>query len=109
MYQTVNKYEFARAFGTWSGGMYKTNFSDDGLYALFAHLEEYEDSTGERVQLDVVALCCEFSEYAGAAEYADDCNYSKDDAERDDEMARDEDYELRIQIEGSKGFIVQNT
>jgi len=37
-------------------------FSYDGLRVLFEFLEEYEDSTGSEVELDVIALCCEYSE-----------------------------------------------
>ena len=39
------------------------NFTFCGQDALFAELEEYSDSTGEPYELDVIALCCEFSEY----------------------------------------------
>jgi hypothetical protein len=37
-------------------------FSYDGLRVLFEALEEYEDDTGSEVELDVIALCCEYSE-----------------------------------------------
>lgn len=33
-----------------------------GLRELFAYLEEYEDSTGEEIELDVIALCCDYHE-----------------------------------------------
>jgi hypothetical protein len=38
------------------------NFSYEGLGILFDYLEEYEESTGEELELDVIALCCDFSE-----------------------------------------------
>ena len=38
------------------------NFSYKGLDVLFDYLEEYSDATGEPVELDVIALCCEYSE-----------------------------------------------
>lgn len=38
------------------------NFTYAGKRALFDYLEEYEESTGEEVELDVIALCCEYSE-----------------------------------------------
>lgn len=31
-------------------------------------MEEYEESTGEELELDVVALCCDWSEYETALE-----------------------------------------
>lgn len=33
-----------------------------GLRDLFNHLEEYEDSTGAQIELDVIALCCDYVE-----------------------------------------------
>lgn len=38
------------------------NFSYSGLEQLYSYLEEYEDSTGCEMELDVIALCCDFSE-----------------------------------------------
>ena len=38
------------------------NFSREGLDALFKYLTELEDSTGTPIELDVIALCCEYTE-----------------------------------------------
>ena len=38
------------------------NFSYQGQKILFDYFEEYEESTGEEVDLDVIAICCDFSE-----------------------------------------------
>jgi hypothetical protein len=38
------------------------NFSYEGLGILFEYLEQYEEDTGEELELDVIALCCDFSE-----------------------------------------------
>ena len=59
MYQTINKTDFRLAFRD-MGRI--EQFTYDGLDALFDWLEEYEESTGERVELDVIALCCDFSQ-----------------------------------------------
>ena len=40
------------------------NFTYDGLNALWEWLTEMEESIGEEYELDVIALCCEFSEYS---------------------------------------------
>jgi hypothetical protein len=37
-------------------------FSADGLFVLFNGLEDYEDSTGESIELDVISLCCDYTE-----------------------------------------------
>lgn len=39
------------------------NFSEKGLIALFDYLDMLSDDIGEPIQLDVIGLCCEFSEY----------------------------------------------
>lgn len=39
------------------------NFSYDGLVALFDYLEEIEDSCGEEMEFDPIAICCDFTEY----------------------------------------------
>ena len=33
-----------------------------GLRALFDYLEEFSEETGQPIELDVIALCCDFSE-----------------------------------------------
>jgi hypothetical protein len=36
-------------------------FGYDGLRVLFDFLEQFEQDTGEEIELDVIALCCEYS------------------------------------------------
>lgn len=38
------------------------NFSYEGKRALFDYLEQYSEDSGEPVDLDVIALCCEYYE-----------------------------------------------
>lgn len=38
------------------------NFSYEGKRALFDYLEQYSEDTGEPVELDVIALCCDYCE-----------------------------------------------
>ena len=40
----------------------KDQFSYDGLRVIFDYLEEYEKSTGEPVELDIIAICCDYVE-----------------------------------------------
>lgn len=42
---------------------YKNNFTYEGKRALFDYLEQYEEDTGTPVELDKIALCCEYTEY----------------------------------------------
>ena len=68
MKQTVSLYDFERAFKDFD----RDNFSYDGLKALFEYLEEYEDDTGEELELDVIALCCDYTEYDSLKDFNDD-------------------------------------
>ena len=49
--------EFAESFRSMGRGSQFQN-----LEWLYDYLEEYSDSTGEPVELDVIALCCEYTE-----------------------------------------------
>lgn len=37
-------------------------FSYEGLGLIYDYIEEYEQSTGDEIELDVIALCCEWDE-----------------------------------------------
>ena len=69
MKQTVNKYDFGEAF---TQANRKDNFSYEGLGALFDHLEQYEEDTGEEIELDVIALCGDYSEYESLKAFQED-------------------------------------
>ena len=43
------------------------NFSYEGLCALFHYFEEMEELIGQEIELDVIAICCEYSEYPNLA------------------------------------------
>ena len=64
MIQTINFSQFCDSFSD----TYKNNFTYEGKRALFDYLEEYEESTGEKIELDTIALCCEYSEYENLEE-----------------------------------------
>ena len=59
IYQTIGFSDFAHAFETRGRA---AQFTPDGLRVLFDYLDECEDSTGAPIELDVIALCCEYSE-----------------------------------------------
>jgi hypothetical protein len=59
MKQSIGWYDFRNAF---EGMGRDTQFSSEGLSALWEYLKEYEESTGEEIELDVIALCCEYAE-----------------------------------------------
>ena len=60
MKTTVTKHSFIDAFR--SSSNYNNNFTYQGLQALFDYLEDYEEQTDTEIELDIVALCCDFTE-----------------------------------------------
>lgn len=44
-------------------------FSKDGFVALFEYLDDLSEETGEDIQIDIEALCCDFSEYDDITDY----------------------------------------
>ena len=108
MKQSVNSYDFERAFIT--AGR-KDQFSYDGLRALFEYLEELEDDSGEEIELDVIALCCDYSEYDSALDCAKDYPF-----DIDEDLDEDEQEEAALEylrdhtsvIEFDTGIIIQS-
>lgn len=79
MKQTITKYQFSEAF---RNADRKENFSIAGLDALFNYFEQIEEDTGEEMELDVIAICCEYSEATPeeiAANYSIDISDCEDD------------------------------
>lgn len=60
MKHTINFSEFCDAFRDLNR---EENFTYEGKKALFDILTFIEEDTGEEMELDVVALCCDYSEY----------------------------------------------
>ena len=69
MYEVISKDDFIDRFVALS----PDNFSHEGLCALFDYLEELEYDLGSQ-ELDVIALCCEYSEYKNVEEYLQNYN-----------------------------------
>lgn len=47
------------------------NFSRAALEALFAYFDEMESAQGEEMEFDVIAICCDWTEYDSALEAAE--------------------------------------
>jgi len=96
---TINDDRFAQAFRDAGRG---DNFSYAGLQALFEYLQAYEDDGGEEIKLDVIAICCEFTEYEDLEEFQDAYGAEYEDI---DDIAY---HTLVIPIAGTDGFIIQD-
>lgn len=90
-------------------------WSYTGALALIEYLQDLEDDLGEEMEMDVIALRSEFSEYESLIECAEDClpdwkedlNITEEDTEEDIEQTIREylhDHTLLLEFDG--GIIV---
>jgi len=80
---------------------YKNNFTYKGKRALFDYLEQLSEDLGEDIELDTIALCCDYTEYENLEELQS--NYS--DIETMEDL---ENKTQVIRIEDSEAFIIQS-
>ena len=73
MKTNVTLSDFRDAFGS----IRPDNFSYEGLGALYDWLIDMEDTSESEIELDVIALCCDFSEYNSALGCAEDYGYEE--------------------------------
>lgn len=72
MYKNIDFYAFRNEF---NGSGYENNFSAEGLSGLFDYLENLEEETGEQIELDVVALCCDYTEFDSLEDFNNENDY----------------------------------
>ncbi len=97
MVQTMDKSEFRRWFA--NSDSRKDQFSWEGLGALFDYIEDYEDSTGEQIEFDPIALCVEYTEY----ENLEELRGQYGDIESMEDL---QDHTSVIEIPGTDRFII---
>ena len=98
MKTSVSVYQFRDAFQKMDR---YNHFSYEGYEALFDWLEDLDEDTGQETELDVIALCCDFSEYEDLEELQN--NY------RDIESMEDlKDHTTVIPIDNTDRLIIQN-
>lgn len=95
MYITVTNSTFCDHFHSIRPG----NFSYSALDALFDYYEELEESTGEKIELDVIAICCEWTEYDSIEDFRKDYG-------EDYETVEDIEQVTSV-IQFDSGFLVQ--
>ena len=103
MKQTINEYQFKDAFQKCR----PNNFSYEGLTALYEYLEDYEEDTGQEMELDVIGLCCDFTEYDSLEEFQSEY-YDEEIGDSYEDIEEIEEETLVIKIEGTEGFIIQD-
>ena len=81
--QSINNVsQFREAFRLAGRG---DQFSYEGFEVLFDYLENLSEDTGESIELDVVALCCEYYE-SSIEELIDNYKIDVSDADGDEEI-----------------------
>jgi hypothetical protein len=98
MKKTISEWDFQDAFSKMGRG---EQFSHEGLKALYTYLEEMENQCdGMEIELDVIALCCEYTEYANIEEFQ---------ADHGEEYECQDDIEMRTTFipVTSDSFIIQ--
>ena len=97
MQGTIEQYQFV----DWFQKHRPNNFTYKGSIALFEYLEQLEWETGEEMEFDPIAFCCEYSEYATINE----CLEQYDNIESIDELR---DNTSVIEVQGTDAIIIQN-
>ena len=99
MYQEITSSDFCDWF--LKSETYKNNFSFRGLKFLYMHLTNLEEDTGEKIEFDPVAICCEYSEYENLEEIKNNYN----DIETIEDLR---DHTQVIEINNSDRLIIQD-
>ncbi len=91
---------------------YKNNFSYEGLNSLYDYLIQYEEDTSETIEFDLVALCCDFVEYASLEDYLIEYTTEIDKEEFEEEEFEEavikeiQERTTYINVKGTNGFII---
>ena len=87
MKQNVDEHDFVRAFDDYGRS---DNYSREARYALYEYLIQLEEDIGEEIELDVISICCAFTEFSDLAELNENYgNVIEADCWKDYDEARD--------------------
>jgi len=83
-------------------------FSRAGAFALAEYLEEYEESTCEEIDLDVIAMRCEFTEFESIEDWSD-CHFSDDQLEEllDESKTMNDAHDLLTEYIEERGTLIR--
>jgi len=96
---------------------YRNNFTYEGKRALYEYLIQLEEDLGKEIECDIIAFCCEYTEYENLDDFIknyqpniDRKDYENDDDYYDDVESYIEEMTTLILIGGctAEGFIVYN-
>ena len=95
----------------------ENHFTYEGFNALYDYLNKYSDEVGEDFKVDVIAICCDFTEYSDWEELYDNYSYSynnesktfeelEEDGELNDFKEWVQDRTTVIEVKDYKGSLV---
>ena len=101
MIKTITEFDFVKSFDSVNRS---SNFTIAGRKALFEMFEELSPD----MELDPIAVCCDFTEYESLEEWKQDYGYEPYDEDEDDEDALDflRDQTMVLQL-ANGGIIIQ--
>tara|TARA_Y100000361_G_scaffold118248_1_gene109584 strand:- start:754 stop:1065 length:312 start_codon:yes stop_codon:yes gene_type:complete len=99
MIRTITEFDFVKSFDDVNRS---SNFTIAGRKALFNHFEEINPD----MELDPIAICCEYTEYASLEEWKQDYGYEPYDEDEDDEDALDFLIDQTMVLELANGGII---
>lgn len=71
---TIDENDFVKVFDDYHRS---ENFTTEARRALFNYLENLSEDTGKDIELDIISLCCEYSEYETALNAAQYYGYEE--------------------------------
>ena len=95
--KSVSFYDFVKEFEEFDR---EGQFSYEGKKALFEYLNELAEDLGEPIELDIIGICCDFTEYESLEEFNHDYQLDLDDI---DDVS---DYTIVIKIDEER-FIIE--
>ena len=99
MIKTITEFDFVNSFDDVNRS---NNFTVAGRKALFEMLEELSPD----MELDPIAICCEFTEYASLEEWKQDYEYVAEDEDEEDDYALDYLKDQTMVLELANGGII---
>ena len=83
----------------------ENSFTRVGMETLFEHLEELSESCGWDIKIDVIELCCEWSEYDDITDYNEQngTDYASWDEAYEDDVAVVQ-FDRQEFVKGSEGW-----
>ena len=103
MKSTITEWDFVNAFDKMDRS---ENFSVAGRKALFNWFTELEADCGVEMELDPIAVCCEYSEYADINELKNDYQVPEDCEDDDEALEHFREETFVIELDNG-GLIIQ--